>query len=63
VTRKSQKWFIRYCAKTVNVVYIGETGRPLAARVTSGYATWFTARGAIRNSHYDVIDDVITRKL
>jgi len=25
--------------------------------VTSGYATWFTA------AHYDVIDDVITRKL
>jgi len=31
---------------------------------TSGYATWFTARGgAIRIAHYDVIDDVITRKL
>jgi len=30
---------------------------------TSGYATWFTAGGAIRISHYDVIDDVITRKL
>jgi len=24
---------------------------------------WFTARGAIRIAHYDVIDDVITRKL
>jgi len=23
--------------------------------VTSGYATWFTARGAIRIAHYDVI--------
>jgi len=32
-------------------------------RVTSGYATWFTAGGAIRIAHYDVIDDVITRKL
>ena len=31
--------------------------------VTSGYATWFTAGGAIRIAHYDVIDDVITRKL
>jgi len=31
--------------------------------VTSGYATWFTAGGAIRMAHYDVIDDVITRKL
>jgi len=24
---------------------------------------WFTAGGAIRIAHYDVIDDVITRKL
>jgi len=30
---------------------------------TSGYATWFTAGGTIRIAHYDVIDDVITRKL
>ena len=30
---------------------------------TSGYATWFTAGGAIHIAHYDVIDDVITRKL
>ena len=30
---------------------------------TSSYATWFTAGGAIRIAHYDVIDDVITRKL
>jgi len=41
---------------------------------TSGYATWFTAGGAIRIAlrqlwqtwklrHYIVIDDVITRKL
>ena len=31
---------------------------------TSGYATWFTAGGAIRIAHYyDVNDDVITRKL
>jgi len=30
---------------------------------TSGYATWFTAGGAIRIAHYDVIDDVITRQL
>jgi len=30
---------------------------------TSGYATWFTAGGAIRIAHYDVIDDVITRTL
>jgi len=31
--------------------------------VTSGYATWFTAGGAIRVAYYGVIDDVITRKL
>jgi len=30
---------------------------------TSGYAKWFTARGAIQIAHYDVTDDVITRKL
>ena len=30
---------------------------------TSGYATWFTAGDAIRITHYDVIDDVITLKL
>jgi len=30
---------------------------------TSGYATWFTAGGAIRIAHYDVIDDVVTRKV
>ena len=35
------------------------------ATITSGYATWFTAGGAIRIAHYDVnvIDDVVTRKL
>jgi len=31
--------------------------------VISGYATWFTAGGSIRIAHYDIIDDVITRKL
>jgi len=42
--------------------------------LTSGYATWFTAGGAIRIAlrqlsqtwklrHYDVIDDAITGKL
>jgi len=30
---------------------------------TSGYIMWFTAGDAIRIAHYDVIDDVITRKL
>jgi len=30
---------------------------------TSGYAMWFTAVGAIHIAHYDVIDDLITRKI
>jgi len=30
---------------------------------TSGYATWFTAGGAIRIAHYDVNDNIITWKL
>jgi len=34
-----------------------------AQYLTSGYATWFTARGAIRIAHYDVIDDIVTQKL
>jgi len=29
------------------------------AEKTSGYATWFTAGGAIRIAHYDAIDGVI----
>jgi len=36
--------------------------KPIMSK-TSGYATWFTAGGAIRIAHYDVIDDVITWKL
>ena len=35
----------------------------LCLEETSGYATWFTAGGAIRIAHHDVIDDVITRKV
>ena len=38
-------------------------GRYKCQVLTSSYATWFTAGGAIRIAHYDVIDDVITRKL
>jgi len=30
---------------------------------TRGYATWFTAGGAIHIAHYDIIDDIITGKL
>ena len=32
MTRKSQKWFIRYHVKTERV-YVGETGRPLGVRI------------------------------
>ena len=48
-----------------NVTSLILTGRHRAVNVTktSGYATWFTAGGAIRIAHYDVIVDVITRKL
>jgi len=31
--------------------------------LTSGYATWFTAGSVISIAHYEVIYDVITRKL
>jgi len=40
-----------------------QVGRSFITKLTSGYATWFTAGGAIRIAHYDVIDEVITRKL
>jgi len=46
-----------YCEKTVSPTVIR------LKQSTSGYATWFSAGGAIRIAHYDVIDDVITRKL
>ena len=44
---------------------VAMTAAPLRSFLvlTSGYATWFTAGGAIRITHYDVIDDVVTRKL
>jgi len=32
-------------------------------KYTSGYATWFMTGVAIRTAHYDVTDNVITRKL
>ena len=44
-------------------LHIHNTPPAVAVDLTSGYATWFTAGGAIRIAHYDVIDDVITRKL
>jgi len=37
----------------------GQQFKDILSMVTSGYATWFTAGGAIRIAHYDVI----TRKL
>jgi len=35
----------------------------LTVLLTSDNAKWFTAGDANRIAHYDVIDDVITRKL
>ena len=51
--------------QTVTVFISPTTGRKEKDKVlnTSGYATWFTAGGAVRIAHYDVTDDVITRKL
>ena len=37
--------------------------RVVSKPLTSGYASWFMAGGAICITHYDVIGDVITRKL
>jgi len=34
VTTKSQRWFYKIPCKNCERVYVGETGRPLAARVT-----------------------------
>jgi len=51
-------------AKVVSVTSTeGSNTHWATVTMTSGYATWFTAGGAIRIAHYDVIDDVITRKL
>jgi len=47
--------------------HYGVIGHPSSHKAnkysTSGYATRFTAGGAIRIANYDVIDDVITPKL
>jgi len=48
------------CLSTINMEFSDEDKILIK---TSGYATWFTAGGAIRIAHYDIIDDVITRKL
>jgi len=44
-------------------IFIGDGIFDESMKLTSGYATWLMARGAIRIAHYDVIDVVITRKL
>ena len=46
------------CDKAISALYSSGNRES-----TSGYATWLTAGDAIRITHYDVIDDVITRKL
>ena len=50
------------CLVGVSFCYSKLSNR-ITLKWTSGYATWFKAGGAIRIAHYDVIDDVITRKL
>ena len=57
---------IRYCNCSIRYAAPCQPLRDrtlLYVRETSGYATWFTAGGAICIAHYDVINDVITRKL
>ena len=48
------------CIMLVTLAYRKSLDRSpqLLSVETSGYATWFTAGGAIRIAHYDVIDDV-----
>jgi len=57
-----------------NDTHVRVAAKTMTIDNTSGYATWFTAGGAIciavrqlsqtwKLHHYDVIDDVITRKL
>jgi len=51
----------RYFSYKVNYTLIDITHHVMSkSSTTSGYATWFTARGAICIANYDVIDDVIT---
>jgi len=59
---------IDYCNCRMNAIAATLTGQLQAVlhatiHLTIGYAMWFTAGGAIRIAHYDIIDDVITRKL
>ena len=49
--------------KTVNTMRVDFAMWNKIINELAVYATWFTAGGAIRIAHYDVIDDVITRKL
>jgi len=51
------------CASMVDIRSATAEIRRKTEKKTSGYATWFAAGGAIRIARYDVIDDVITRKL
>jgi len=52
-----------YIVQLINISTINATRPNDKMITTSGCATWFMAGGAIRIAHYDVIDDVITRKL
>jgi len=52
-----------YCLIAIQLRFHYLTTALRLSSETSGYATWFTAGGAICIAHYDVIDDVVTRKL
>jgi len=58
-------WLPRQLLSVIDVLYFTSSAAQQCSNYseTSGYATWFTAGGAICIAHYDVIDDVITRKL
>jgi len=72
-----RSWLIYFYSirkETEIIEKVHKRANKLIISLTSGYATWFTAEGAIRIAlrqlwqtwklhHYDVIDDVITRKL
>jgi len=55
----------QYNAVTITQTFFDEKRQCISKcyKSTSGYATWFSAGGAIRIAHYNVIDDVITQKL
>jgi len=60
---KRTLYLTKYCTALIATIFHSHCVSNARITITSGYATWFTAGGSIRIAHYDVIDDVITRKL